>query len=75
MEFESTIKAINLYNKCLREIYAKEDSKDDRPTEDDWSPADYFDFTLAESILKDSNEDFAIQVARHILSHCNKELR
>ena len=70
MEFENTINAINDYNKNIHELNEKLDT-----THEDFWPLDYFDFTLAESIIKDFGEESALKVALHIFAHCDKEIK
>ena len=70
MEFENTIKAIENYNKNICEL-----SKKLVTTHEDLWPLEYFDFTLAESIIKDFGEESAMEVALHIMTHCNKEVK
>lgn len=70
MEFENTIKVIEDYNNNIHELSEKLDTTD----EDFWL-LEYFDFTLAESIIKDFGEESALKVALHILAHCDKQIK
>lgn len=70
MEFENTIKVIENYNKNIHELSEKIDT-----THEDFWPLEYFDFALAEAIIKDFGDESALKVALHILAHCDKEIK
>ena len=70
MEFENTINVIDKYNNDIGELSGKHEAMQ----EDYWS-LEYFDFTLAEAIIKDFGEESALKVALHILAHCDKEIK
>lgn len=70
MDFENTVKVIDNYKNHLSEVINKE-----LITAKDWEFSTDLEFDLANAIIKDSYDDFAIQVAMHILSHYYEKLR
>lgn len=67
MEFENTIRVVSTLND-IAEVYLK----DEVPANENRRYFDYADFNIAQALIEDFGESRSLQIAHHLIAHCQK---